>query len=616
MNPGALELAFLYEVSSLAWPGSEADLFDEVVEKAVRLFGVQRAALVLHDDTGQSTCHTWGFGRNKVNVLKEQPWQNRGPGRVYLKELGSPPLGNLYLERNEDFLENERRLLDVFSGRLANILQLHIWERKTRKLRERFRLVFENMPMVGALSFDREGRILHYNREVQKILGQDALLKDGDWLTRIRPAADFQKLLTRTWETGQVVEPGEWQIQTPEGDLRWALLTLVPVKQDEKVEEVFCMIIDITGRKQMEEELRRLSVFDSLTGLYNRNYFEQKIRQLDEEGVRPVSVIVCDVDGLKPVNDCLGHRQGDELLQKAAALIREVFPGEEAFRVGGDEFAVILPARDREAAQKACSILVETREKFNRGHTVIPLSISAGVGVTENPRRSVYDAYKQADDEMYRDKLQRCAAERYDVGRSLLAALFRNYPHIDKHARRVKELAWLLGKAAGLSTGEMDNLLLLAEVHDIGKVGLPDHILRKNEPLTKEEEEEMKRHCEVGYRIARCSPELTPVAELILQHHEWWDGRGYPQGLKGEEIHLLSRILAIADAYEAMTAGRPGKKVMPGEEAMTELKQRAGTRFDPHLVEIFLKLLQEENGEILPSEVFHPERAAAVTAPV
>jgi HD-GYP domain-containing protein (c-di-GMP phosphodiesterase class II) len=153
-------------------------------------------------------------------------------------------------------------------------------------------------------------------------------------------------------------------------------------------------------------------------------------------------------------------------------------------------------------------------------------------------------------------------------------------------------------------------------VHDIGKVGLPDHILRKNEPLTKEEEEEMKRHCEVGYRIARCSPELTPVAELILQHHEWWDGRGYPQGLKGEEIHLLSRILAIADAYEAMTAGRPGKKVMPGEEAMTELKQRAGTRFDPHLVEIFLKLLQEENGEILPSEVFHPERAAAVTAPV
>ncbi len=148
MNSGALELAFLYEVSSLAWPGSEADLFDEVVEKAVRLFGVQRAALVLHDDTGQSTCHTWGFGRNKVSVLKEQPWQNRGPGRVYLKELGSPPLGNLYLERNEDFLENERRLLDVFSGRLANILQLHIWERKTRKLRERFRLVFENMPMV------------------------------------------------------------------------------------------------------------------------------------------------------------------------------------------------------------------------------------------------------------------------------------------------------------------------------------------------------------------------------------------------------------------------------------------------------------------------------------
>jgi HD-GYP domain-containing protein (c-di-GMP phosphodiesterase class II) len=201
---------------------------------------------------------------------------------------------------------------------------------------------------------------------------------------------------------------------------------------------------------------------------------------------------------------------------------------------------------------------------------------------------------------MYRDKLQRCAAERYDIGRSLLAALFRNYPHIERHARRVKELAGLLGKAAGLSTGEMDNLLLLAEVHDIGKVGLPDHILRKNKPLTKDEEEEVKRHCELGYRIARCSPALNQVAEPILQHHERWDGQGYPQGLKGEEIHLLSRILAIADAYEAMTAGRPGQKVTFTEKAMTELRQGAGTRFDPHLVEIFLKMLQEENGDIFP----------------
>jgi len=153
---------------------------------------------------------------------------------------------------------------------------------------------------------------------------------------------------------------------------------------------------------------------------------------------------------------------------------------------------------------------------------------------------------------------------------------------------------------AGLSTKEMNNLLLLAEVHDIGKVGLPDHILRKNESLTKEEEEEMKRHCEAGYRIARCSPGLTWVAELILQHHEWWDGRGYPQGLKGEEIHLLSRILVIADAYETITAVRPGKKVMSAEEVITELKQGAGTRFDPHLVEIFLKMLQEANGAIFP----------------
>ncbi|MCL6558920.1 MAG: diguanylate cyclase [Firmicutes bacterium] len=593
MNPDALELAFLYEISSLTWTGSEVDFFDEIVEKAVRLSGAQRVALALYADTGKATCYTWGFGQNKGRVPKGQLKQNQPSGNVYFKELGSPPLGALYLEKNENFSDDERRLLDVFSGRLSNILQLHHWMEKSERLRERFRLVLENTPMVGVLSFDRQGMILHYNREAQQIFGWDVPPKSREWLVQIKPAADFQKFVAQVWETGQVVDPGEWQIQTPKGASRWVLLTLIPVKQGKKVEEVFCMVIDITERKQMEEELKRLSIFDSLTGLYNRNHFEQKIRQLDKDGVRPVSVIVCDVDGLKLVNDCLGHRQGDELLKQAATLIREVFPKEEVFRVGGDEFAVVLPEKNRESALEARSTLMAAQEKYNKDHTVIPLSISVGVGVAESSRKSVYEAYKQADDEMYRDKLQRCAKGGYDIGRSLLASLFRKDPGMEGHVTRVKKLAWRLGKAAGLSADEIDKLLLLAEVHDIGKVGLPDRILRQDEPLAKEEEEEVKRHCEVGYRIARCSTELAPVAEPILQHHEWWNGQGYPQGLKGEEIHFHSRILAIVDAYDAMTSNRPGRKAMPKEKAMSELKQRAGTQFDPYLVEVFLKLLQE-----------------------
>jgi HD-GYP domain-containing protein (c-di-GMP phosphodiesterase class II) len=162
------------------------------------------------------------------------------------------------------------------------------------------------------------------------------------------------------------------------------------------------------------------------------------------------------------------------------------------------------------------------------------------------------------------------------------------------HTERVKKLACMLGEAVGLTRSDLDTLRLLADIHDVGKLGVPEHILFKPSPLTREEWEEVRRHPEVGYRLALSSPELAPVAELIRQHHERWDGKGYPRGLRGEEIHVLSRILAIADAYDAMTSERPYRPALSREEALEELKRCAGTQFDPHLVEVFVKLLDEK----------------------
>lgn len=136
------------------------------------------------------------------------------------------------------------------------------------------------------------------------------------------------------------------------------------------------------------------------------------------------------------------------------------------------------------------------------------------------------------------------------------------------------------------------DLRLFAQFHDIGKVGIPDQILFKNGPLTLEEMVIMKRHCEIGYRIAQASPDLLPIAEWILKHHEWWNGKGYPLGLKGEEIPLECRILAIADAYDAMTNDRPYRKALTREEALSEIKKCSGTQFDPRLVDMFLKMMQ------------------------
>ena len=187
-----------------------------------------------------------------------------------------------------------------------------------------------------------------------------------------------------------------------------------------------------------------------------------------------------------------------------------------------------------------------------------------------------------------------CAAPRRSVVRVLKAALAEKDFVAEGHTERVKELACMLGKAVGLSRSNLDTLRLLADVHDVGKLGVPEHILFKPSALTGEEWEEVRCHPEVGYRIALSSPELAPVAELIRQHHERWNGRGYPRGLCGEEIHILSRILAIADAYDAMTSERPYRPALSHEEALEELKRCAGTQFDPRLVEIFVRLLSEK----------------------
>ena len=351
---------------------------------------------------------------------------------------------------------------------------------------------------------------------------------------------------------------------------------------------------DITERKQMEERLRELSVRDSLTGLYNRNFFEEEMERLSDRRYSPVGIVVCDLDGLKFVNDTLGHQCGDQLLQKVADLLRENFRNSDIIaRIGGDEFAILFTETDWQMVEYMLQRLHQAVQEYNNADPEIPVSLSVGQAVGEKTGPDMYGLFREADNRMYREKIQREGSVRSAILQALTLSMEARDFKTEGHCDRLQELCVSLARALALSQDFENDLRLLARFHDLGKVGISDHILYKPAPLTQGEWNQMHQHCEIGHRIASSISDLEPIAELILKHHERWDGRGYPMGTSGRDIPLACRILAIADAYDAMTSDRPYQKPLTPQEAIDELRRCAGAQFDPELVERFIEIVRQ-----------------------
>lgn len=363
-----------------------------------------------------------------------------------------------------------------------------------------------------------------------------------------------------------------------------------------KPKRMTCTHTDITKLKNYAEQLRYLSLHDQLTGLYNRTYLENELDRLGKSREYPITIISMDLDGLKLVNDTLGHEQGDNHLKDCARILLDSFRTSDIVaRVGGDEFVVLLPKTDTRAGEEIVTRIEYRIDNYNkRKKRKIPLSLSIGLACAEDSSKDLAEVYKEADDKMYRDKLNREDNSRSQILRALMKALEERDFITNGHAKRLEELCLELGQKLNLSYVQISNLSLLAQLHDFGKVEIPDDILFKPSHLTEEEWKIMRQHPEKGYRIAKATADLAGIADLILKHHEHWDGQGYPLGLKDDEIPLECRILAIVDAYDAMTNDRPYRKAMFHEEAVQELRRCAGTQFDPKLVEIFLEIMESE----------------------
>ena len=348
---------------------------------------------------------------------------------------------------------------------------------------------------------------------------------------------------------------------------------------------------EINDRRQTEELLQYQNLHDTLTGLYNRTYFEEELQRLDKRRDGSVGLIMLDVDGLKLINDTLGHERGDTLLTSTAHILSACLRGSDIVaRIGGDEFSILMTPGDASTLESACERIRAKTLEFNARQLQAHISLSMGYAFADGPIVSMRELFKRADNNMYREKLHQRQSTRSTIVQTVMKMLeVRDYI-TEGHADRLQKVVAALGGALGVSADKISDLRLFAQFHDIGKVGIPDRLLLKPGPLTAEEKIEMQRHSEIGHRIAQSAPELAPIADWVLKHHEWWNGRGYPLELAGDEIPLECRILAIADAYDAMISDRPYRKAMKHAAAVSELRACAGTQFDPDLVEKFIDL--------------------------
>jgi len=344
---------------------------------------------------------------------------------------------------------------------------------------------------------------------------------------------------------------------------------------------------DITERKKSEEKIEYLSFHDSLTGLYNRAYFDEELKRLNIERGLPLSIIIGDINGLKLINDAFGHSEGDLVLCEISKILKNCLrKGDILARWGGDEFSILLPKTNKISVDE---IMKRIKKECDKSHIKkIPLSISLGTATKEKPRQDMTVILKEAEDNMYKQKLLESKSFSNSIILSLKKTLLEKSKETEEHAKLLKKLSIELGRAINLPQNKLDELALLSDLHDIGKITVPDEILLKKDKLTKSEWEIIKRHPEIGHNIIESSVQLAHIAEAILSHHENWDGSGYPQGLHEEEIPIISRIIAIVDAYDAMRYGRVYKSPISEKEIILELERNSETQFDPIITRIFI----------------------------
>ncbi|MCY6482869.1 diguanylate cyclase [Clostridium aestuarii] len=440
----------------------------------------------------------------------------------------------------------------------------------------------------GVIATDRNGNIKFMNENAQSITGYSGeatnvklndVVKLIDYKTRQK--IDIMKLKEKT----EVVLVGNDNKEY----IIICKVTAIPKKNREKMG---CVITfsDISEEKKLQNDIYYLTFHDQLTGVYNRTYFEQEFSKLDTEEDMPISIMVTDLNGLKLTNDVFGHKAGDDLIKTAAKAITESCRKcDLVARLGGDEFIIVLPNTDRNMAEK---IEKKINEICSVQKTVLgKVSMAIGIATKETVEQDISTIISEADENMYSKKFIESKRIREEILEYLKKKLKQNPYKQEKNLAKIGKVLIEMGIKLEFSQKQLEELTIYQKLGDIGMIVVPEKIMNKKSKLDRKEFDIVKKHPEIGYRISMSIKECIPIAEYILYHHERWDGNGYPHKLRGNQIPLISRMIAIAEAYDSMTTHRKYRKAMSKEEAVLEITRCSGTQFDPNLVEVFKKVI-------------------------
>lgn len=508
------------------------------------------------------------------------------------------------LIRNEDLKSKKITLMELEASLSRHIAALESVKSALRESERSKSVLLSNIQGMAYRCSDKRSMAYDYvSTGCFDLTGyhQDKLLENRN-LSYVDLIPEVHKdSLVKEWETAIAQRRSfkkEYEIIDASGCNKWVLDIGRGIFDDcGTVLALEGIVIDISEEKKRQEEIEYLSRHDLMTGLYKRQFFTKAIEKADqEESSLPLSFLVANLDGTRFINDVFGNAAGDAAIKTLAAIIRECSGAKHiAARTDGDEFTILMPADGRDAASALMGrikgeLSVHNEKYSSLGAHSFDISVSFGYNTKENADESIEEVLATAVEYMRRRKLLNRNSSHSNLLTSIKATLYERSQETQEHAQRLARISKSIAARLDLAQKSIEEIELFAMLHDIGKIGIDDTILKKPGKLTPDEWEEMQKHPEIGYRIAKSSPDLENIAEYILSHHENWDGSGYPRGLSGAEIPLFSRILAIADAYDAMTEDRVYRKALKAEDALAEIASKSGTQFDPEIAEIFIKM--------------------------